>query len=95
MGVSAFAVLLHDDETESKEELTRRIEEAYPGDKHFKFSDGVYIVTGPRLVDDVAKTLGLHDEADRFGVVLRLNGSFSGRSWTNLWDWLRAADQTP
>ena len=94
--MSAFAILLHDDEPESNARLIERLEDQYPGGKRFKFSDGIYIVTGPRLVSDVSEGLGMvGPDADAYGVVLRLNGSFSGRSSVRLWDWLKAADQTP
>ena len=93
--MSAFAVILHDDEPESNEKIRARIEVEYPGSEHFKFSPLTYFVTGPRLVTEVVDTLGLQNDDDVvFGAVLRLNGSFSGRSWTKLWDWLRAADQS-
>ena len=92
--MSAFAIILHEDEPEANEKVRNRIEEVYPDSKHFAFSPLAYLVTGPRLVDDVINDLGLHDDDDIvYGAVLRLNGSFSGRSWERLWDWLRAADQ--
>ena len=89
--MSAFLVLLHDDD--DNEVIRERISSSYPESDHFRFSDSVFFVTGPRLVDDVANEIGLmDDENPRRGVVVRLNGSHSGRSWKTLWDWLRAAD---
>lgn len=92
--MSAFAIILHEDEPESNDKVRARIAEKYPGSEHFEFSPFTYLVTGPRLVSEVVDTLGLQDDDEVvYGAVLRLNGSFSGRSWTKLWDWLRAADQ--
>ena len=91
--MSAFAVILHEDEPESSAKIRAHIEEHYPGSNHYKFSDFVYFVTGPRLVSDVLDTLGFDDDDDLYGAVLRLNGSFSGRSWTKLWDWMKAAEE--
>ena len=93
--MSAFVVLLHDDETaEADNDLIReQLRSNYEEADLFEFSDSVFFVTGPRLVDDVATGLGLmDDEQPRRGVVVSLNGSHSGRSWKRLWDWLRAAD---
>ena len=91
--MSAFAVILHDNEPEANELLRERIKQQFPGDQHFQFSDNVYLVTGERLVDKVTAKLGFDGGDDVFGAVLRLNGSFSGRSWTRLWDWLKAAEE--
>ena len=38
---------------------SRGLRTQYPGGKRFKFSDGIYIVTGPRLVSDVSEGLGM------------------------------------
>ena len=95
--MSAFLVLLHDeDEDENKNSFVREsITTKYPDDAHVEFSDHAFFVVGPRLVEDLANDIGLlDDEPPRRGVVLRLNGSHSGRSWRRLWDWLREADAT-
>ncbi len=57
--MSAFAVLLHEDETDSNARLRELIEEKYPGSGHFKFSDFAYLVTGPRLVDEAGEGSGI------------------------------------
>ena len=88
-----FVVLLHEDEPESSNKLQQRIEEHFPGSDHYKFSDLVYLVTGPRLVTEVKEKLGFNEDRELYGAVLRLNGSFSGRSWMTMWDWLRAAEE--
>ena len=88
-----FVVLLHEDEPESGNKLRRRIEEHFPGSAHYKFSDFVYLVTGPRLVTEVKEKLRFNEDEDLYGAVLRINGSHSGRSWVSLWDWLRAAEE--
>lgn len=90
--MSSFAIVLHDDDEESHARIQPLIEEHFGGDKHFRISENTYVVTGVRLVEEVAAKLGLNDEEGITGAVLRLNGSFGGRSYTTLWDWLRAAD---
>lgn len=90
--MSAFAVILHDDEPEANEKIRKRIEDEFPDADRFEFSEYVYFVTGVRLVDEVKNRLGLGND-DMFGVVLRLNGSFGGRSWPRLWDWFKAAEE--
>ena len=92
--MSAFAVILHEDELESSVKLRERIEEHYPGSEHYKFSDHVYLVTGPRLTTDVTEALGFNQDDDLYAAVLSLNGSFSGRSWVKLWEWLKSAERT-
>ena len=92
--MGAFVVMLHDDEPESNAKLRAGIEEKFSGSEHFKFSDHVYLVTGPRLVTDVLSTLGFDDDENLYAAVFRLNGSFSGRSWTKLWDWMKSAEDS-
>lgn len=91
--MSAFVVLLHDDEQESNEKLRASIKQKFPGSEHFEFSDHAYLVTGPRLVTDVLDELGLDDDETLFAAVLRLNGSYSGRSWLKLWDWIQSTER--
>lgn len=91
--MGTFAILLHHDEPDANATLVERIEEKYPEDQHYRFGDTVYIVTGPRLAEDVVKTLGLADDTELAAVILRLNGSYTGRSWTSFWDWMRAASE--
>ena len=100
--MSAFAVILHDPQSaaakgfgdiESNNRIVRaRIEELFKA-SHYKLSDYVYFVSGPRLVSSVADSLGLSSDEGKIGAVVSLNGSFSGYSWPELWDWLRTADR--
>lgn len=87
-----FVVLLHEDEPEASDKIRRLIEKHFPGSAHYKFSNCVYLVTGPRLVSEVTDALGFDDDESLYGAVLRLNGSHSGRSWVKMWDWLRASE---
>ncbi len=91
--MSAFLVLLHENEPEANGKLRQQIEKKYPGSSHYKFSDHVYLVTGPRLVNEVQEALGFDEDEKLYGAILRLNGSFSGRSWTKMWDWLKSTEQ--
>lgn len=90
--MSAFVILLHEDEPLANEKLSASIEEKFPDSEHFKFSSHAYLVTGERLVSDVIERLGFDDDDTLFAAVLRLNGSYSGRSWLKLWDWMQSAE---
>ncbi|MDE0669023.1 MAG: hypothetical protein OXI48_08360 [bacterium] len=91
--MGTFAVLLHEDERESNDMIRERIETRYPKDEHYKFAENLYLVTGPRLANEVVEALGMTENDSLAAVVLRLNGSFTGRSWTSFWDWMRAANE--
>ena len=91
--MGTFAVLLHEDESESNATIRERIEKNYPQGHHFKFAENLYLVTGPRLANEVVQALGMVEDVHLAAVVLRLNGSFTGRSWTSFWDWMRAANE--
>lgn len=90
--MSAFVVLLHADEEESSEQLRAAIKEKFPGPKHYEFSDDAYFITGANFTSDITEQLGMDDTDDRYAAILRLNGSFSGNSWRDLWEWLKVAD---
>lgn len=93
--MSGFVILLHTDEQkESNDEIRKRIKAEYPGSEHFEFSEFTYLVTGPRLTSDVREALGINEENSLSAAILRLNGSYSGRSWVRLWEWMRAAEAT-
>ena len=92
--MGAFAVLLHEEEQEANATLRDRIEEQFPGAANYKFNDNVYLIHGPKLVDEVMERLGIDDDESLYAAVLRLNGSYSGRSWRNMWDWFRAAEES-
>ena len=92
--MSAFVVLLHQDHPESSEKLRARIEEQFPKPASYKFAENVYMVTGPKLVDSVTEKLGLNEDDELYAAVLRLNGSYSGRSWRALWDWFTATEES-
>ena len=95
--MGTFAVFLHEDELAISAELRDRIENRYPGSGrssrsgHYKLSDHVYLVRGPRLIGEVRDALGFGDDQELCAAIFRLNDSFSGRSYTSLWNWLRAA----
>ena len=42
---------------------------------------------------DVMEALEMDDDESLYAAILRLNGSYSGRSWTKLWDWMKAAEE--
>ena len=91
--MSAFVVLLHDDEPESNAKLRAGIEERFAGWMHYKFSDHAYLVTGVSSMSDVSSALGFDDDESLHAAVLQLSCSFGGRSWMNLWEWVRMAEK--
>lgn len=44
-------------------------------------------------MSEVLEKLRIDDDEDLYAAVLSLNGSYSGRSWVELWDWMKATDQ--
>ena len=66
--------------------------DAFPESDYYKFSEHVYLVTGAPLTTDVAEKLEITEDEQAFAAILSLNGSYSGRSWSKLWEFLRQAD---
>lgn len=91
--MGAYVVMLHEEGPDASVTLRERIEKRFPGSERYKFSDHVYLVTGPLLVSEVLEKLGIDDDEDLYAAVLPLKGSYSGRSWVELWDWMKATDQ--
>ena len=89
--MGTFAVLLHGEEASSAN-VRIRLEGVFPESDYYKFSDHVYLVTGALLTSDVMEKLKITEDEDAYAAVLSLNGSFAGRSWSKLWEWLREAD---
>lgn len=63
-------------------------------DEAFKISEGVFLVHSQ--IDDagvLADMFGMEDRSrtPEFGVVFKLNGSYSGYFHNNLWEWLAEA----
>ncbi len=90
--MGSFAVLLHEDKKASSTNVRKRLEGVFPESDYYKFSDHVYLVTGVLLTTDVMEKLKITEDEDAYAAVLSLNGSFAGRSWSKLWEWLREAD---
>ena len=92
MGI--FAVYLHEEESESSATLRERIKDKYPKPEHYELTEHLYLVTGANLVSEVMEALGMDDNENLYAAVLRLNGSYSGRSWRAMWDWFKAAEES-
>ena len=88
-----FVVMLHESEPEANEKLRARIEERFPSPQSYKFSDHVYLLAGPKLIEQVDDALGLRDDHELSAAILRLRGSYGGRSWRNMWDWFQAMEE--
>ena len=74
------------------EEISKRMEAHYPGDKHFRVSDSWFLTVTNQKVEEVAKRLGLDDRDNHEGVVFKLNSSYSGAFDQSLWDWIDKSD---
>lgn len=89
--MATFAVILN----EPNERVAARLRETFPEPNHLSLSPTVYLVSGDLLVDALTAALGFAgDDAidDAVGVVFRLNGTWGGRSYQSVWDWLARAD---
>lgn len=87
-----FAVILE----QKNDQVKARIESAYPGKGHAELSKTAYLVTSDATVSDVAKAIGISDPdftEEVIGIVLKLNGAYSGRYYTEIWDWFKNADR--
>ena len=90
--MSLFAVVLN----EPNEKIAERIRDAYPDPDHIKVNETVYLVTGDMLIDTLLEKSGLMGEsavADAAGFALRLNGTYGGRTYRNIWDWFERATE--
>ena len=90
--MGSFVVLLHED-ADDNEAIREKIEEAYPPPQSYEFSDEVIFISGPTLTNEITKELGFDEDEGRAGAIVSLNGSFGGRSYNALWEWLRTVGQ--
>ena len=75
--------------TDDSDELVARIKEKFP--KCFEVNEGCYLVRCDDLTQDVAIAVGIKGDdrvEDSGGVVLKLNGAYSGFGPPSLWEWL-------
>lgn len=89
--MSVFAVLLQD--PTAAEKLGNLIEQTYPEPDHININDMAWLISGDLLINDIADNLHLRapdeDEGEySIGIVLRLNGTYTGLSYSPTWDWL-------
>lgn len=91
--MSAFAVILNKPDAQ----VVARLKEVYPYPDHLELSPDAYLVSGNLPIEDVAAKLGFKGEdaiEDAVGVVLSLSGTYGGRTFRSVWDWLaRAGEQ--
>ena len=90
--MSTFAVILN----EPNDEVVARLKEAYPEPDHLELNRNVYLLSGDLLIENVIERLGFKGEDaidDAVGIVLRLNGTYSGRNYRSVWDWLARAEE--
>lgn len=71
------------------------IREAEKDFEFFKYSDNIFFIASIKTSDEIAHEIGLKGE-HRFenasGVVIRMNGTYSGFTRRSLWDWLGNVD---
>ena len=75
--------------TDHSDEVVSRIKRKYP--KCYTVNDDCFLVRSNELTQDVAIAIGIKGEdrvKDVGGVVLKLNGAYSGFAPTALWEWL-------
>lgn len=85
------AILLTDD----SDEVVARIKERYP--KCFEVNESCYLVRCDDLTQDVAIAVGIKGDdraEDAGGVVVKLNGAYSGFASRSLWEWLDIGEIT-
>ena len=85
------AILLTDD----SDEVVARIKKHYP--KCFEVNEGCYLVRCDDLTQDVAIAVGIKGDdraEDAGGVVVKLNGAYSGFASRSLWEWLDIGEIT-
>lgn len=75
--------------TDHNDEVVSRIKEKYP--KCYSVNEGCFLVRCDDLTQDVAVAVGIKGEdqvENAGGVVLKLNGAYSGFASRALWEWL-------
>ena len=79
----------------SNQEVVSRIEEHFPGPKHFRLADTLFLVESDELTRAVATKIGLRDEprAPRAsGAVFKIT-SHAGYTDKSLWEWIGSREE--
>ena len=87
--MSMFAVIFHD----AAPEMIDRLKAAYPHPDHLEVQPDTYLISGDLLIEDITKVLGMTPDGDGAGLVIRCNGTYSGRTYRRNWDWLARATE--
>ena len=69
-------------------EIAKRIEEGYPGS--YRINSTCFLVRTDDLTAKVAANVGIKGDKqiqDAVGVVLKLNGAYSGFASSSIWEW--------
>ena len=82
--MALFAVMFHDHDPEAIE----RLKAAYPAPDHLELQTGVYLINGDLLIEDILKRLGIDRSEGQSALVFRLNGTYGGKTYRSVWDWL-------
>ena len=91
--MGTYAVYLKAETPESINRAVDLLEENYSERQRYRVAEDFFLISGPYMSGEITKALVLDEDPDLNLVVLRLNGSFSGRSWPSLWEWLKSADR--
>ena len=82
--MALFAVMFHDHDPEAIEQLKA----AYPAPDHLELQTGVYLINGDLLIEDILKRLDIDRPEGQAALVFRLNGTYGGKTYRSVWDWL-------
>ena len=91
--MGTYIVISQGPDQESIESVQERIAKHYPDNESYQIDDRIHLISGPDFTQDILDVLNPEDGPERLFVILSLNGSFAGRSRTDLWNWLRDADR--
>ncbi len=91
--MGTFIVISQGPDQEANERIRERIDKEYSRNASYEIDDRIHLIAGPDFTQDILDALRPEGDPETHFVVLSLNGSFGGRSRTDLWNWLRDADR--
>ena len=90
-------VLLSPADAPQTRKVAQQIEQQYPG--FYPMADGLaYLVQSPDVAEVIKRKIGLAEQQEQdsrkqaTGLVVKMNGSYSGYAARSMWDWLEEAN---
>ena len=82
----AFAIVLND----PNPDYIADIKSKYPN--HYEIADNCILVADELILGANASSVSdrIEMDGDHMGIVLKLNGSYSGYNYKTLWDWINS-----